>query len=165
MSANPQHTPYHPRWYRASMPIFWWMTLIVAGFVVCACIVVILRKQWVEYERLDYPLVSRFLDLVDDSEKADGSPQWPRLLTGRLFWIGFAFSFGIIAWNIVGYFDTQWPTIRLSPLGGRFYACRLCPWIITHINPYTIGFGYFVKLEILSPSGSFTCCSSHRSFS
>ena len=25
MSANPQHTPYHPRWYRASMPIFWWM--------------------------------------------------------------------------------------------------------------------------------------------
>ena len=136
-------------WQVWVMPIFWWIMLIVAGFVVCACIVVILRKQWVEYERLDYPLVSRILDLVDDSEAADGSPQWPRLLTARLFWIGFACSFGIIAWNIVGYFDTQWPTIRLSPLGGRFYACRLCPWIITHINPYTIGFGYFVKLEIL----------------
>ena len=25
MSANPQHTPYHPRWYRAPMPIFWWV--------------------------------------------------------------------------------------------------------------------------------------------
>ncbi len=25
MSANPGHTPYHPRWHRASMPIFWWV--------------------------------------------------------------------------------------------------------------------------------------------
>lgn len=136
-------------WQVWVMPVFWWLTLIVAGFVVCVSIVVILRKQWVEHERLDYPLVTRLLDIVDDSEDADGLPRWPRLLSGRLFWAGFAFSFGIIAWNIVGYFDTQWPRISLSPLGGRFYACRICPWIITHINPYTIGFGYFVKLEIL----------------
>ena len=136
-------------WQVWVMPTFWWLTLIVAGFVVCAAIVVILRKQWVEYERLDYPLITRILDLVDDSEGASGTPKWPELLTGRLFWIGFSFSFGIIAWNIVGFFDTQWPRISLSPLGGRFYACRICPWIITHINPYTIGFGYFVKSEIL----------------
>ena len=25
MSANPEHTPYHPRWHRTSMPIFWWV--------------------------------------------------------------------------------------------------------------------------------------------
>lgn len=25
MSANPKHTPYHPRWHRVSMPIFWWV--------------------------------------------------------------------------------------------------------------------------------------------
>jgi hypothetical protein len=136
-------------WQVWVMPIFWWLALIVAGFIVCVSIVVILRKQWVEYERLDYPLVSRLLDLVDDSEDTDGSPKWPRLMKGNLFWSGFAFSFGIIVWNILGYFNTQWPTISLSPLGGRFYACRLCPWIITHINPYTIGFGYFVKQEIL----------------
>ena len=136
-------------WQAWVMPVFWWLTLIIAGFIVCVSTVVILRKQWVEYERLDYPLVTRILDLIDDSEDQSGSPRWPRLLSGRLFWIGFSVSFGIIVWNIVGYFDTQWPTIRLSPLGGRFYPCRLCPWIITHINPYTIGFGFFVKQEIL----------------
>jgi len=136
-------------WQVWIMPVFWWLSLIVAGFIVCVSIVVILRKQWIEYERLDYPLVSRIVDLVDDSENPDGTPRWPQLLQGRLFWIGFTFSFGIILWNIVGYFDTQWPQIRLSPLGGRFYACRICPWIITHINPYTVGFGYFVKSEIL----------------
>jgi hypothetical protein len=136
-------------WQVWVMPIFWWLALIIAGFIVCVAIVVILRKQWVEYERLDYPLVSRLLDVVEDSELADGSSKWPDLMKANLFWYGFAFSFGIIVWNIVGYFDTQWPTISLSPMGGRFYACRLCPWIITHLNPYTIGFGYFVKQEIL----------------
>lgn len=25
MSANRSHKPYHPRWYRAPMPIFWWV--------------------------------------------------------------------------------------------------------------------------------------------
>ncbi len=25
MSANPDHTPYHPRWHRVAMPIFWWV--------------------------------------------------------------------------------------------------------------------------------------------
>ena len=25
MRVNPQHTPYHPRWHRPSMPIFWWV--------------------------------------------------------------------------------------------------------------------------------------------
>lgn len=22
---NPHHTPYHPKWYRRRMPIFWWL--------------------------------------------------------------------------------------------------------------------------------------------
>ena len=44
-------------WQAWVMPILWWVALIVAGFVVCVSIVVILRKQWIEYERLDYPLV------------------------------------------------------------------------------------------------------------
>lgn len=25
MTQNPQYTPYHPKWYRTRMPIFWWV--------------------------------------------------------------------------------------------------------------------------------------------
>jgi len=33
-------------------PLAWWMALIVAFFFVCLCMVVLLRRQWVERERL-----------------------------------------------------------------------------------------------------------------
>ena len=35
----------------------------------------------------------------------------------------------------------------MSPNGGLFYFARLFPPLLTHINTYTIGFGYFVNLE------------------
>ena len=125
------------------------MTFIAAGFGVCLCIAVILRRQWVEYERLDYPLLAPLLEIVEDSEDRTGQFQWPRLFMGCYFWIGFGIGFGIIAWNIMNYFFPSWPRINTSPGGGLFQFDRLFPLLLTHINTYTIGFGYFVKLEIL----------------
>ncbi len=136
-------------WNAWFFPLFWWLTLILAGFIVCACIVVILRKQWIEHERLDYPLLAPILDLKDDARDDSGRPKWPDLFKGRLFWTGFALAFGIIGWNIITYFQPTWPRISVSPNRGLFYFARLFPPLLTHINTYTIGFGYFVKLEIL----------------
>ena len=132
------------------VPIFWWLTLILAGFTVCMCIVVILRKHWMEHERLDYPLTAPIVELIDDSEGSDGRARWPDLIRGRLFWAGFAIAFGIIAWNCIAYFYPNWPRIDLTPYPGmRLYFARHFPPLLTIINTYTIGFGYFVKLEIL----------------
>lgn len=136
-------------WDVWAIPIFWWLTLILAGFSVCACIVVILRKQWIEHERLDYPLVAPITEMIEDMEDVQGTSKWPNLFKGRLFWTGFAIAFGIIGWNIVTYFVATWPRINVSPNGGLFYFARLFPPLLTHLNTYSIGFGYFVKLEIL----------------
>ncbi|MCY3766773.1 MAG: hypothetical protein OXH06_15240 [Gemmatimonadetes bacterium] len=133
-------------WY---LPLFWWLTLILAGFTVCACITVILRRQWVEYERLDYPLLAPILETIDDVHDASGRKKWPDYFKGRLFWIGFGIAFGIIGWNMISYFQPTWPRISMSPNKGLFYFARIFPPLLTHINTYTIGFGYFVKLEIL----------------
>ena len=125
-------------------PLFWWVTLILAGFATCLCIAVILRKQWVENERLDYPLIAPIMEMVDEKNES-----WPQLFKGHLFWIGFGLAFGIIAWNIINHFNPSWPRINTSPNAGLFYFARLFPPLLTHINTYAIGFGYFVKLEIL----------------
>jgi len=139
------HIPWDVWW----IPVFWWLTFILAGFSVCACIVVILRKQWVENERLDYPLVAPIVEMIDDSEDEDGNARWPALFRGGLFWTGFLIAFGIIAWNTISYFRPSWPRINVSPNGGLFYFARLFPPLLTHLNTYTIGFSYFIKLEIL----------------
>ena len=136
-------------WNVWMLPLFWWLTLILAGFSVCVCIVTILRKQWVDNERLDYPLLAPILEMIDDSEDRSGKAKWPTLFKGGLFWAGFALAFGIIFWNSISYFRPTWPTINMSPNGGLFYFAKLFPPLLTHLNTYTFGFGYFVKLEIL----------------
>jgi len=126
------------------MPLLWWCLLIGAGFLVCASIVVILRRQWVEHERLVYPLLHPIIDLATDGQEGR-----PSLFRNRLFWAGFAISGGIISWNILNYFNPTVPRINMSPNAGLFYFAQYFPPLLTHLNTYTIGFGYFVNLEVL----------------
>ena len=45
-------------------PLFWWGSFILILLFVGACIVVMLRKQWVEHERLQFPLGEVGLHLI-----------------------------------------------------------------------------------------------------
>jgi len=55
-----------------------WLVLIGAVFVAFLCIGVLLRKQWVENERLSFPLVQLPLELMRGGE----------FFANRLFWVG-----------------------------------------------------------------------------
>ena len=50
----PAGQPVPWRWW--IIPLFWWSTFYIAMFLVGASIIVILRKQWVDHERLSFPL-------------------------------------------------------------------------------------------------------------
>ena len=54
-------------WGMWAAPLFWWATFIGATLWVSACIVVIFRKQWVEHERLVYPLAAVATEMVGGS--------------------------------------------------------------------------------------------------
>ena len=83
------------------MPLFWWMSFIGSLFFVSFTIVVIMRKQWVERERLSFPLMQIPQALVAD---VDSSKRVPALLCDKLFWAGAAIPVFLISWNILGYF-------------------------------------------------------------
>ncbi|MCS7300297.1 MAG: hypothetical protein NZ556_01905, partial [Fimbriimonadales bacterium] len=55
-----------------------WLILIGAVFTAFLCISVLLRKQWVENERLSFPLVQLPLELIRGGE----------FFSNRLFWLG-----------------------------------------------------------------------------
>ena len=88
------------------MPLFWWLSFISTLFFVCFCIVVILRKQWVERERLD-PLME-----VPQTLVTDATERLPPILRNKVFWIGAAIPLFIVFWNIIGYFFHFFPTIE-----------------------------------------------------
>ena len=133
-------------WSPWIIPVAWWMSFFVAIFVVGACVATIFRKQWVDYERLTFPLAQVPLELI----AGDQSPgRWPNLVYDRLFQIGFGLALAIAVWNIFSFalivpqlpvgtfFETP---LQLSPM---------FPSIPLRISPYMLCFGYFINVDIL----------------
>jgi len=124
------------------MPLFWWLSFILTLYFVSFTLVVILRRQWVERERLAYPLMQMPLALV---EEADGPRILPAVMGSRLFWIGAAIPLFIALWNIVGFFYHFFPRIEWQypvPIAHGF------PSINVRLYFPVIGFMYFVNLNV-----------------
>ncbi len=75
------HVPWRP-WL---LPLGMWMLFAVALFAASMGLMILLRRQWVERERLVYPLMRLPVEMV---EGTDGPGLLPPLLRSRLFWIG-----------------------------------------------------------------------------
>jgi len=126
------------------VPVLWWTSVVAAFYGCCLCLMVILRKQWVVHERIDYPLMELPLAVVEEPEKS-GFFRIP-VMNRPVFWIGFGMSSTIILWNIASYFSPTFPTIpwRLTDIKfGREF-----PAIATRLYLMIVGFGFFINLDI-----------------
>ena len=124
-------------------PLFWWLSLIAAVFFACVCIVVLLRRQWIEKERLPYPLVEVPLLMTEEAERPGFLPPFMRSLG---FWIGFSIPLFIVLWNIVGYFAPHWPTIPTR--GQSIQFGREFPGIPVRIYFPVLGFAYLINVQV-----------------
>ena len=73
-------------WGSWAVPVFWWMTFVAAAACVALCLMVILRKQWVENERLEFPLMEVGMQVAQVDKSNGGTPS---LLNQPLFRVGF----------------------------------------------------------------------------
>lgn len=133
-------------WQFWIIPLFWWSAFYVAIFVVGASLMVILRKQWIEHERLTFPLAQVPLMLIEGSEE---KALMPRIARTSSFWVGFGITSAILIWNMVGYF-IPWPII---PLGNQsistFILYEFWPPLMIRFNYLLVGVAYFTRIEIL----------------
>lgn len=132
------------------VPLFWWLSLIVVVMFVALCIVVLLRRQWVEHEKLLFPLAELPLQMVEGS---DDPRYMPRFMRSRVFWIGFLVPFLLVTYNCAHYFS---PFIPQIPVGGwgidklkSVSIARDFPSILVNIYPPIIGFAFLMNLDIL----------------
>ena len=68
-------------------PLIAWSILILAVFWVSACLMTILRKQWMEHEKLLYPLVQVAIEMLRDDERRSAVKPFFR---NPVMWAGFA---------------------------------------------------------------------------
>ena len=130
-------------WGAWLVPLAWWLAFVGAGLFACLCLVAILRRQWMEHERLAYPLAEMTSELV---RGAEDKSRLPRFARSRLFWVGFVLPFVPLTWNIVSYF---WPTLPRFPreLPPVVFARGFPPIYLIFYWPM-LCIAFFLKLEV-----------------
>ncbi len=133
-------------WQDWIIPLFWWMSVFGVLFFIGACLVVIFRKQWVENERLRFPMGEVIIQLLET--KGNNRDRFPELFGKPMFRIGAVVSFSVMTWNIVGF----WDIVPHIPLPGPVFNIVIDPAfppIPIRLVPYVLCFAFFVNVEIL----------------
>ncbi len=130
-------------------PVFWWALFLGALLTANLCLSVLLRKQWMEHEKLAFPIATAILELTGATGQ---SGKIAALIQNRLFRIGFLVTFTIIAWNITTWFVVGMPTLPiLKGQAGRHYLpiAPGFPDFRVTFSTMTLTLGYFTRSEIL----------------
>ena len=124
--------------------IFVWTGFLLVFACATLCLVLILRKQWIEREHLPFPTVALALEV-----SKEGSP----VLTDRLFWIAAGATFAIVWWNTLAF---NFPTIPLLNLRAwdLTESFTTPPWnaigkFRLSFFPFAIGIGYLLSTEVV----------------
>jgi len=135
-------TEYIKAW---AIPVLAWSSFVFFLYFSLLCISSIVRKHWVEEEKLSYPIVQLPLAMATDR----------KFFRSRLMWIGLGISAFI---RIVNGLHDLYPTIPQIPYGYRldtFFTDK--PWNAIgytnmSFNLAIIGLTYFMPLDL-----SFSC--------
>ena len=124
-------------------PLFFWFTFIVAVYLAMISIVVILRRQWIERERLVFPVVQLPIAMIQDDD--DRPSILKPFFKSPVMWIGFAVPFVVGSLKGLNHYLPYVPTINL-------YGGRLPLFGDVHLplslSLQMLGFTYFVNREI-----------------
>ncbi len=136
-------------------PVLVWSGFLLMLLMVMLCLNVLLRRRWVEHERLTFPLVVVPLTLTNNESRR-------ALLRNKIFWIGFGVAFLLENLAAFGYLYPSIPFLPLKPSDPRLNLSSLfsqlpSPWnaigeLDLGFYPLVIGLAYLLPLDV-----SFSC--------
>ena len=106
------------------------------------CLTALLRKQWIENEKLAYPIIQIPLEITTNR----------RIFRNRLLWIGFGIAMGINLLNGLQFFFPVLPEIPVRKYNLNIYFTQK-PWnamgsMPLRFHPYLIGFSFILPLDL-----------------
>ncbi|MEE2659113.1 MAG: DUF6785 family protein [Candidatus Latescibacterota bacterium] len=121
-------------------PLMWWALFLVSLYVTMVCVAVILRRQWMERERLPYPIAQVGLAMIRAEESGE--------VVNRFFrrpsmWVGFSLPMLVGSLLALHRYDPGFPVIPLQwsvILGHQS--------IMLYISFAVLGFSYFINSNI-----------------
>ncbi len=138
-------------WSAWVTPAITWGILLIGLYGAIICLMVIVRRQWAENERLAFPLATVYSSLIESP--APGRALSPLFLSFG-FWVSFAVVFVLHSFNAMHKYDPQiWPEIPLNfDLNSLFQEepWRYMHWSSKSASLYfvIIGFTYFLQTNV-----------------
>lgn len=130
-------------WSAWVLPLAAWTSFMVAFSVVMFCLGIMLRGQWIDRERLVFPLTQLPLAMLEDAESAQRRKG--RFFTSRLLWLGLLLPLALHSWNSLhSYHDAFQPlAVRgaIPLLDGRMSV----PFLL---NFSVLGLAYLMPLGV-----------------
>lgn len=134
-------------WGAWATPIFFWTIAFTAFYALMISMSVIMRKQWVDNERLIFPLMEVPTLLLEDYEKGR---RLPPVMRTSMFWIGFGFATVVFGSQILNGINPTIPALRI--MGRSILTLRFnetWPPLILHLLPVVVAFGFLIKRDVL----------------
>lgn len=123
-----------------------WLAPSVAMVVFGFCLVLLFHRQWVEAERLTFPLAQLPLELT---RGFDGTRRVPDLFRSGAFWVGFAIVFLPLLYNIGAYFSPGLPLVEVYSKTYRLVLPEPMPALTIRVLPLVLTLTYLCPLDIL----------------
>jgi hypothetical protein len=92
-------------------PALTWGVMTAATFGALLCMLMIVRHQWVENERLPFPIAHVMLSVIEPPQRGRALSD---LFRSRAFWIAFAAVFLAHGLNALHAYDPKWPEFPLN---------------------------------------------------
>lgn len=129
-------------WSLWIVPLVYWLLFALALYVAMACAMIILRKQWGQYERLAFPMVQLPLQMIQDDETR--SPIKP-FFKRPLMWCGFTIPFFI---GMVNGLHHYYPFVPRISIGWTFDLFRGTFTLPLSVSWPMLGFSYFIQRDV-----------------
>ncbi len=138
---NPKELGGKIAWTAWMPALLAWIPFLVSLYLVMIAIMVILRRQWIDHERLVYPLMQPPLAMI---EQEPGRP-FPAIFRSWIFWIGVAIPFSVGAINALHAYYEFIPRIELS---GSLSIFRRTTSLRPTLSFSIIGLTYFLSRDV-----------------
>jgi len=129
-------------WSAWIIPFATWFPFLFALYFAMISLMVILRRQWVEVERLVFPLCQLPLAMVEEDK--DKSRVLRPFFRNKLMWVGFAIPFLIGTLNGLHHHFYMIPKLELVK---RFLIFRRTTSLQLRLSFPVLGLAYFINLK------------------
>ena len=126
-------------WQVWVMPLLGWLPLFVALHAGSLCLMVILRRQWAERERISYPLIQVPLAMLNDG------PGGESLFRSGVMWAGFALP--VVVGSLQG-LHSYYSFVPVLELSTSIPLLRNAVELPLTLSFATLGFFFLAKREV-----------------